>query len=743
MKPKISILTDWYTPAYKAGGPIVSLSNLVDCLHNHFSIRILTSNLDMKSTINVPKNKWIHKEKCSIIYSDLSYFNVQSLLNNKDNINDSTLYLNSVYSLNFTIIPLLLIKFGFLQPKKVIIAPRGMLQLGAMNLKSTKKNIFLKFSRTIGLYKNCYFHATDDTEKEDIVKHFKIPEYKISIVSNIPRNFDLTSTCSKITNELQVIFMARLSKKKNLEEVLQYLSCVNKKYTINLDIYGPTEGKYFDNLSDFIDSMGQNIIINYCGELEPDKLEDVLKNYHVYILPTKGENFGHSIFEALSMGLPVIISDQTPWRNLEAQKVGFDIPLEEPNRFIKAIEHFARCSESEWKEWSINSKLFADNFYNNQNFEKVYKRLFKLKINVGFVAPITLTRYKGGISVLAEHYLSHKSVLEEQGIELHLFNTCILPRENESMGKFRWINIINYIKFVTKSIAKIKEEKTDLLHYNTSVGLSLLKDIVTVRIFKILTSTEAILHIHFTDIRELQNKNTYRKILIFFLKRIHRIVVLSNKLRQDLLDLGLESNKVIVIQNYSMLSFEHTISPSQGKINIIFMGSVNRRKGVLDLFEAMQNLPSNIDWHMHVAGDFTSKDFKHQFFSKLEETNLINKVTFHGYVSDKEKKKLFEMSSILALPSYSEGMPLSILEGLSAGCAILATNVGANIETINSVANLIQPGDIEAIKYELEKLLTNSQYLKNRQKQSLELSKKFSFKKFVDHIVPLYNESIL
>jgi glycosyltransferase involved in cell wall biosynthesis len=479
------------------------------------------------------------------------------------------------------------------------------------------------------------------------------------------------------------------------------------------------------------------------GDLKHRELMNILPNFDVYILPTHGENFGHSIFEALSAGLPVIISDQTPWKNLEAQKVGFDIPLDEPNRFVKAIEFFAKCNETEWKEWSINSRQYAKEFYVNQNFEEAYKRLFKLKINVGFVAPITLTRYRGGISVLAEHYLSHKSVLEERGIELHLFNTCTLPRGNESTGKFRWINIKNYIRFVTTSIAKIKEEKTDLLHYNTSVGLSLLKDIVTVRIFKILTNTETILHIHSTDIDELEKENMYRKLFVFFLKRIHRIVVLSDKLRQDLLDLGLESNKVMVIQNYSMLSFKHSISPSQGKINIIFIGSLNLRKGVLDLFEAMQNLPSNLDWHMHVAGDFTSEDFKYQFFSKLEETNLINKVTFHGYVSDKEKKKLFEMSSILVLPSYSEGMPLSILEGLSAGCAILATNVGANKETIKSVANLIHPGDVEAIKYELEKLLINTQYLKNRQKQSLELSRKFSFQKFVDHIAPLYHESIL
>jgi glycosyltransferase involved in cell wall biosynthesis len=146
---------------------------------------------------------------------------------------------------------------------------------------------------------------------------------------------------------------------------------------------------------------------------------------------------------------------------------------------------------------------------------------------------------------------------------------------------------------------------------------------------------------------------------------------------------------------------------------------------------------------LHIAGDFTSEAFKLLFFSKLKELNLTKRVTLHGYVSDEAKHKLFEMSSILVLPSYSEGMPLSILEGLSAGCAIVATNVGANKETIKSVTNLLQPGDLNAIKQELEKLLTDVQYLELRQKQSLELSKEFSFKKFVDQITPLYEVSTL
>ncbi len=61
----------------------------------------------------------------------------------------------------------------------------------------------------------------------------------------------------------------------------------------------------------------------------------------LFLLPTAGENFGHAIFEALSSGVPALISDQTPWRGLAEAKAGFDLALAEPDRWVDAIDAFA------------------------------------------------------------------------------------------------------------------------------------------------------------------------------------------------------------------------------------------------------------------------------------------------------------------------------------------------------------------------------------------------------------------
>lgn len=57
-------------------------------------------------------------------------------------------------------------------------------------------------------------------------------------------------------------------------------------------------------------------------------------------MPTQGENYGHVFIEALSSGTPILLSDQTPWRNLKDKGIGWDIPLARKDRFIHALQAF-------------------------------------------------------------------------------------------------------------------------------------------------------------------------------------------------------------------------------------------------------------------------------------------------------------------------------------------------------------------------------------------------------------------
>jgi glycosyltransferase involved in cell wall biosynthesis len=382
-KKKLLIFIDWYLPAFKAGGPIRSCYNLVNLLKFSYDIYIFTSNKDIgssKSIIDVHKvNKWIELEpNVKIYYSrDSSFFNIQKIVNT---IHPDIVYLNSMWSINFSIKPLIL--FYNSAKYKIILAPRGMLHTGALQYSRFKKMFFLKIANIFRIYKNIYFHATDDQEYRDIHSNIftESKNYNVSniiIISDIPPNNIPIKAIHKKPGYLNLVFVSRISQKKNLDYFLELTKKVRPQYSICIDIYGPNEDRsYSEKCEKVAAQLPSNIVIKFLGELKFDEVNEKLADNHFFILPTHGENFGYAIFESFAAGRPVIISDQTPWRDLEIQKAGFDLPLSEPEKFIEAIEAAAKMDQSEYDIWCTGAHHYAEKFINESNLEGKYLTLF-------------------------------------------------------------------------------------------------------------------------------------------------------------------------------------------------------------------------------------------------------------------------------------------------------------------------------------------------------------------------------
>jgi glycosyltransferase involved in cell wall biosynthesis len=93
--------------------------------------------------------------------------------------------------------------------------------------------------------------------------------------------------------------------------------------------------------------MPPNVRVEYMGVIEHEKVGEVFAGHDLFLFPTLGENYGHVICEALIAGCPVLISDRTPWHNLQKEGAGWDIPLDEPERFHAALQQCVDADE-EW-----------------------------------------------------------------------------------------------------------------------------------------------------------------------------------------------------------------------------------------------------------------------------------------------------------------------------------------------------------------------------------------------------------
>ena len=379
---KLVFFYDYFTPAYKAGGPVQSLSNLVPILENEFKVYIFTSNTDLDhSTLKVEINSWVsYSSNSKVMYLGKSQQNFRFLDCLIKEINPEILYINGMFSLSFVVNPLLI---ALKRKIPVLIAPRGMLQKGALAIKNLKKRVFLGMLKLlIFKKKDLYWHATDEQEKQDIFKYFN-QENSTFTISNVPRFIKKWDPIKYSFHEKKdFITISLITKKKNHISFINLLNGLIPKRHMTYNIFGPIANSgYKHELVKGILNLDKKIEVSFQGEIEPANVPDALQSHKFFVLPTFGENFGHAIFEALSVGVPVIISDKTPWRNLEAENAGWDLSLDKMGKWLNVVHEAIHISEEQYLKLSKGARKLAEHFMETNNFDKSYKEMFFFIIN--------------------------------------------------------------------------------------------------------------------------------------------------------------------------------------------------------------------------------------------------------------------------------------------------------------------------------------------------------------------------
>ena len=253
-----------------------------------------------------------------------------------------------------------------------------------MNQKKLKKKIGWFIYQKKMLNSIDLIHATSEIEAKNILN--RSIKSNIRIIGHgidIKKNFSLKLKNHKIK---KIIFFSRIHNKKGIIELIDAWSKIRDKKEWILEIYGPVSDKsYYDKIKKNIKDLNLEKSI-FC--LEPifssyDK-EKIFKSADGLILPSKSENFGISIGESLSYGLPVLTTYETPWKIINDYKAGFVFNFS--NREIKIIlEKFMKLSDKQRYEMGLNGlKLIKDNFLSEDIFKK-YENMYKDLLNENFI----------------------------------------------------------------------------------------------------------------------------------------------------------------------------------------------------------------------------------------------------------------------------------------------------------------------------------------------------------------------
>lgn len=293
---------------------------------------------------------------------------IKFLLYECNKIKFDLLFLNSIFSFQYTVLPIILTN------SPIILSIRGMLHPSALKQKKIKKLLYLFFFKIIMLFRDIKFHVTDDVEKKYVENVFG-NRYAIFVLPNIPNLFK-QQYLKKEVNNLNLISIAIVSSMKNHLNLL--LALMNCKSNIIYKIYGPIkDNEYWDKCKLIMEELPHNIKVLYMGPVLPLEVEKVLVWAHVKILPSRSENYGHSMVEALSAGKPLISSHFIPWNDLNINNAGFNVNPDNIDELTNAIEFYANSDDTNYNKLSGNASVYIRNKVNIDHIKKAYIELFK------------------------------------------------------------------------------------------------------------------------------------------------------------------------------------------------------------------------------------------------------------------------------------------------------------------------------------------------------------------------------
>lgn len=366
------------------------------------------------------------------------------------------------------------------------------------------------------------------------------------------------------------------------------------------------------------------------------------------------------------------------------------------------------------------------------------------ELKILFYAPFPSAegRFFGGMSIFAECIKNNRKVFESHDLFVDFFNTERFIRADKNKGKVRLENFKNLFKIIKDLKRYIQLKQYDLLHINTSIKLGLLKDILMIKFIKRQFKGKIILHIHSCDLSEVffQNSIINSYLVNFINNNIDKVIVLSKGFRQEISFMGIMLEKISVIYNFQDdVKTIPSIKSSYSKKQLLFLGLIDEKKGILDLIEAISTIEKD-KYILNIAGKFNNNQIKDKIYKLIKEKHLNNNIYFLGYVKNSFKHRILIKSDILILPSYTEGFPLCILEGMAAGCGIISTIVGAIPEIIINGENgyLVSPGDTTKLSEIIDCLISDELLLNKIKSNNINDSIKYSFDKFIHNLVKIY-----
>jgi glycosyltransferase involved in cell wall biosynthesis len=280
----------------------------------------------------------------------------------------------------------------------------------------------------------------------------------------------------------------------------------------------------------------------------------------------------------------------------------------------------------------------------------------------------------------------------------------------------------------------------DVAHINLSSHGSTLRKLAIAMTAR-LVGVPYVIHLHGSGFREYWDDAPgllAKQIRIMF-ARSARVLVLGRVWRDYVVRKAPEAGSKVLILPNATCPPDAPPARTRQAVNIIFLGEVGPRKGVPELVRALATLPKDGPWRATIAGNGAVEKTR----AEIESRGLAGHVTLPGWVGPREVRRLLSAADIVVLPSHEENLPMSVIEGMAYGRAVVATPVGAveDIITHGKTGLLVPVGDSDALAKALRRLMEDPELRRSIGAAAAEFHRKnLNINVYVDELKSLWRE---
>ena len=377
VKPILTMVYFSAFPSMHAAGPAGTIERLAEELSEYFNITVISLNFDRSRREELFHNRdsvTTKRTGYNILYLPYKFSSIFELYERLRK-NQGSLTIHCLYDFRLSI-PALLISLLVRPRKKVVHLPHGIFMDVIQNKHQLRKRLFCSFLAWRPIRARVIHVASSPREMAEVKKRVG-PNARAVVIAHFASNFVRflqQPQREKVVGALTIAFVGRVVEQKNLIFAIEALAAAG--VAAQLHVFGEaSDNKYVRECQRIVLERKVSELVIFRGMLTREMLLLEMSKMDLFFLPTRGENFGHAILEALSIGLPVLLSTETPWNDVGTYQAGWTLDLVEREKFSARIRSAFDADDEIWSRFREGARRYAASKNNNPDLILAWRKV--------------------------------------------------------------------------------------------------------------------------------------------------------------------------------------------------------------------------------------------------------------------------------------------------------------------------------------------------------------------------------